>query len=199
MASRAMNKRTVTVAVSLTIAALLTACGGGSKAATPTILATATPSTAPGGSTANRASPTIASPSPSPTSAPAATPSSAPLAACAQGDVGAEASSQGATGSIAIIVVLSAASGPCHFDGSIVVTIEDANGNPQRVTGNGEATPLSMNLPGPVTLTWSNWCAAQVPFKADIRIGSKTVLAALSPPRCDNPTGPSKLALQPTS
>ncbi|HXU24978.1 MAG TPA: hypothetical protein VN697_13200, partial [Tepidiformaceae bacterium] len=144
------------------------------------------------------AEPTLPLPSPSPAAVTPTSASDSPLAACTPGDVVARASAQGATGSTAITVVLSAAS-PCHFDGSVAVIVEDQNGNPQRITGNGVVAPISADLPGSVVFSWSNWCAAQAPFKADIRVGGQTVLAPITPPRCDDPTGPSKLMLEPAS
>lgn len=206
MAVRNVNRRGSTLVAAITamatVAALLTGCGGGgSNASTPTPPLATSPA-GPAAAT-SAATATAAMPSPSPAPSVAATPSpaasAAVLASCSAGSVAARVSSQGATGSIAIIVALSAPGAPCHFAGPVTVIVEDANGNPQRITGNGVASTVSADVPGSAVFTWSNWCAAQVPFKADVRFADQTLLAALAPPRCADPSAPSMLTLQPAS
>lgn len=189
----------------LVLAALLGSCGGGGSPATPTptgITTSTARAAVASGSPASTPTPPARTPppaSPSPSEIPASPASGTPLVACAADTVTGQASSQGATGSATIALVLSSTSGPCHFDGSLTVIIEDQNGNPQRISGNGVATPVSANLPDSVVFTWSNWCAAQVPFKADIRLGGQTLLAPLRVASCTNPTAPSTLVVVPAS
>ena len=201
-----MRRAAIAALLVAAAAIAVSACGGGGTSTTPA----ATASVAPAQSTPLATSPTAAtataaiapSPSPSPAVVAASPTTTTPLAACATAPGSAptaRASSEGATRSIVLVLSLSAAAGPCHFEGSLAVIIEDANGNPQRITGNGASVPVSANLPASITLSWSNWCAAQVPFKADIRLGGQTLLAPLPMPSCTNPTGPSTLVAGPAS
>ena len=180
--------RTILIGCALAAALVVTACGGSSSTPPTNTPASSPPATAP--------QPT-ATAAPSATSTPV-TPAATPvLAACVPAQVGLQAIAQGATGNIAIGVTVTSVGKSCHLAGTLSVTVEDANGNPLVVTGNGASVPFEANIslqPVSRVFFWSNWCGAQGSFKAEVKLDGHTILIPIAVPApCDQPSAKSTL------
>lgn len=141
--------------------------------------------------------------SPSPTAVPATTPP------CLAGDLQAQASWQGAGGSMAGgISLVNGGTGPCYVQGQPTIELFDQHGQRLNVVVSQPSPPTSPaprvllaphSRPASVLVQWFNWCGSDPgPVVARVSLPSRAESIAVSPPvglipRCNNAASPSTL------
>ncbi|HEX5503029.1 MAG TPA: hypothetical protein VFW96_10425, partial [Thermomicrobiales bacterium] len=136
------------------------------------------------------AQPTATPPTPTP-----ATSGAAP--ACAPGQLAPTIAVQGATGNLAIGVLVENHGATCRADTTVTATLTGADGRPLAVDGNGLSVPVRADVrPGGPGLAffWSNWCGQPGPYTIAVTAaGQRATTTQTIAPRCDDPAAPSRI------
>ncbi|HET8632060.1 MAG TPA: zf-HC2 domain-containing protein [Thermomicrobiales bacterium] len=136
------------------------------------------------------AQPTATPPTPTP-------PATGAAPACAPGQLAPTIHVQGATGNLAIGVLVENHGATCRADTTVAVTLSGADGRLLAVEGNDLRAPLLGDVPpagAGIAFFWSNWCGQRGPYTiAATAAGQRATATQTIAPRCDDPAAPSRL------